>query len=102
MLQEFEGARRLLSAVEEEARQAGTQLPGPLAFKLGRLVSWEVLLGSVVQFLAEWPTQLPGTADTAASLGQGALSESIQIQNFHNGYENSREKFLFIFILLYN
>jgi hypothetical protein len=59
--------------VEEEVRQASAQLPPAMAFKLGRMVSWEVLLGSVVQFLAEWPTQLPG-APPPPGVAQGLLS----------------------------
>ncbi|KAF4526173.1 hypothetical protein B566_EDAN008210 [Ephemera danica] len=58
--EDFEGARKLLAAVDDEVKEATLQLQ-TVSYKLGRLVGWEVLLGNIIQFLAEWPIQLPGT-----------------------------------------
>ncbi|XP_059486772.1 integrator complex subunit 8 [Neocloeon triangulifer] len=60
--EDYEGAHSLLKSVEKEVHLELNTLPGNLAFKLGRLVSWEVLLVSVLQFLNDWPV-LPPAAE---------------------------------------
>ncbi|CAB3380059.1 Hypothetical predicted protein [Cloeon dipterum] len=59
---DFERARKLLKAVEEELLTVLNSLPGKLASKLGKLVNWELLLVSIMQFLKSWPA-LPPSAE---------------------------------------
>ncbi|XP_065335284.1 integrator complex subunit 8 isoform X2 [Cloeon dipterum] len=53
---DFERARKLLKAVEEELRTLSGNS------KLGKLVNWELLLVSIMQFLKSWPV-LPPSAE---------------------------------------
>jgi len=57
--EDFDKAQELLKALEEEVHKDLSNLPGNLAFKLGRLVNWEILLVSIIKFLNNWPVMNP-------------------------------------------
>lgn len=57
--EDFDRAHELLKAAEDEIHKDLANLPGNLAFKLGRLVNWEILLVSIIKFLNNWPVMLP-------------------------------------------